>query len=534
MRRVVRWSVFSAMGLGAMSALGVAAFSLSIPRGEMIVDGIPERLVSVDVATSAPEPERLIPTLGELEAEDDEGIEEVKPEPAPEPVAKKKADHVSESAGVLSALRDAGDLDGVFGSSGLDAGLTGGIGGLIGAKGTVIGSGGLGSRGRGLGGGGSVGYGSGRVVHHGGSDRAAPIPRAAPAPRAVTRARPTLRAGMTDDNMDFEKYLGSLRGAPARGTVRLKVDDRRWITVLDAAGNPVPDARVDVLDRKRDEVVWRGRTYGDGTTAFYPDQVGIRGDMLVQVRGAGDYQALRWDGEQDMRIELDRLANLDDRVAIDVALIIDTTGSMGDEIDQIKATLLAVASEVEHMQRPVDLRWGAVLYRDRGDAYVTRKIAFDGDMESFEKEIRRVRANGGGDGPESLNAGVRKAVNGLEWRRGAARIGFLIADAEPHMDYQDIDYAQTSQEALEDGIKIHTVAASGLNAVGSAVFRQIAQLTRGKFIFIEYGSLDASARSHGVSGRVAGNNLDRILFERIEEEVENYGELPDGIAGFGG
>ena len=70
---------------------------------------------------------------------------------------KKQLDkEVAETAGVLGALRDGAELDGVFGSSALDADLTGGIGGLIGAKGTQIGSGGLGSRGSGLGGGGTA------------------------------------------------------------------------------------------------------------------------------------------------------------------------------------------------------------------------------------------------------------------------------------------------------------------------------------------------------------------------------------------
>ena len=72
-------------------------------------------------------------------------------------VKKKELDRqVAENAGVLGALRDAGDLDGMFGTSGLDANLTGGVGGLIGAKGTQIGSGGLGARGSGLGGGGTA------------------------------------------------------------------------------------------------------------------------------------------------------------------------------------------------------------------------------------------------------------------------------------------------------------------------------------------------------------------------------------------
>lgn len=72
-------------------------------------------------------------------------------------VQKRELDRqVAENAGVLGALRESGELDGMFGSSGLDANLTGGIGGLIGAKGTQIGSGGLGSRGSGLGGGGTA------------------------------------------------------------------------------------------------------------------------------------------------------------------------------------------------------------------------------------------------------------------------------------------------------------------------------------------------------------------------------------------
>ena len=63
---------------------------------------------------------------------------------------------IAENAGVLGAMREGSELDGVFGSSGLSSDIAGGIGGLIGAKGTQIGSGGLGSRGSGLGGGGTA------------------------------------------------------------------------------------------------------------------------------------------------------------------------------------------------------------------------------------------------------------------------------------------------------------------------------------------------------------------------------------------
>jgi len=94
------------------------------------------------------------------------------------------------------------------------------------------------------------------------------------------------------------------------------------------------------------------------------------------------------------------------------------------------------------------------------------------------------------------------------------------------MDYEgDILYPETLRAAVAAGIRIHAVAASGLSAGGTAVFRQLAQFTRGQFIFIEYGgSIEAAALSHGVEGEVASNNLDAILLDRIRWEVEHWGE----------
>jgi hypothetical protein len=67
------------------------------------------------------------------------------------------------------------------------------------------------------------------------------------------------------------------------------------------------------------------------------------------------------------------------------------------------------------------------------------------------------------------------------------------------------------------------VAASGLDEVGTLLFRQVAQLRRGKFILIEYGSVAASAESHRVQGKVESNNLDEILYAQIRDELAGWG-----------
>jgi hypothetical protein len=73
-------------------------------------------------------------------------------------MAKAELDkEIAETSGVLGALRESGDLDGVLGNTGLSQSILGGIGGLLGAKGVQYGSNGLSSRGSGLGGGGTAG-----------------------------------------------------------------------------------------------------------------------------------------------------------------------------------------------------------------------------------------------------------------------------------------------------------------------------------------------------------------------------------------
>ena len=70
----------------------------------------------------------------------------------------------------------------------------------------------------------------------------------------------------------------------------------------------------------------------------------------------------------------------------------------------------------------------------------------------------------------------------------------------------------------------HGLAGGDALEPGLRQLRQLAQLTRGKFIFIEYGGTQATAESHGVTGPVAGgNNLDDIIAREITAEIEGWG-----------
>ncbi len=352
---------------------------------------------------------------------------------------------------------------------------------------------------------------------------------AARAPIAGQNASP-LRAGSTDDNANFEAFLTFL-GKRTKGLgkriQKLDVSDRRSIRVIDRDGRIVPGAQVHLIDEGADKVIWQGRTYGDGCLPFYPKLTpgGKPGPLLCEVRYGDDFARQRWDSEGEIyTLRLSDTSRETEDVELDVVFLIDTTGSMGDEIAAIKATLLSLTDRLEGLGREFALRYGAVLYRDLGDDYVTKAHPFTLDIETFDKALQEIVAKGGGDAPESLNQGLAVAVAGMQWKPGAAKLIFLIADAPPHMDYaNDIPYGRSLEAAVGRGIRIHSVAASGLDAAGTFAFRQFAQFTRGKFIFIEYGDLKKTAESHGVKGQVTGNNLDAILFEQIHAEIANWG-----------
>lgn len=377
----------------------------------------------------------------------------------------------------------------------------------------------------------SVGLGGGAGTRMRAADESTPADPSGPTadPAGPPRTGP-LRAGSTDDNRDHDAFVTYLaeKAEPFAGEFQpLDVADRRTIAVVERDGTPIPAARVDVVDPYRDTVLWRGTTYGDGTLPFYPSLLPADAprSWMLEIRAGENFARHLWNGEGERCTAiLPRYDDATPEVQLDVVLLLDTTGSMSDELSRIKKSLRGVTEKLGELDREFDLRYGAVLYRDLGDAYVTKTHAFTADLTAFDKAMQEVEAHGGGDVAEALNQGLAVAVDGMAWRGGAAKLIFLIADAPPHMDYdKDVPYADSLVASVARGIRIHAVAASGLPEAGTVVFRQLAHFTRGKFIFVEYGGdVVKSAKAHDVTAPVKSNNLDDILYEQIRAEITGW------------
>ncbi|MCK6570611.1 VWA domain-containing protein [Myxococcota bacterium] len=303
-----------------------------------------------------------------------------------------------------------------------------------------------------------------------------------------------LEGGEIDDNADFEAFLAYLERADAAVGAdpmvhHVDVSTRHLITVRDAAGDTVPDATVRLLIDDDTRVTW-GRTRADGRFAFFPGAYDASADKyLVQVERAGltASATLRAD---DATLEIALPEDLEPAAPrLDVAFVIDCTGSMGEEIGRIKATITEIAGRIAADESHPDLRFGLVAYRDMGDAFVTRAVDFTDDVQAFQGAIDGLQANGGGDFPEALNEALHETMRGLAWRQDdALRLTFVVADAPAHhYEQAPYTYDRAMLDAATMGVKVFPVASGGSDPVAELQFRQLAQFSLGHFVFITEG-----------------------------------------------
>jgi hypothetical protein len=335
---------------------------------------------------------------------------------------------------------------------------------------------------------------------------------------------PNLRAGSVDDNANWDDYLLYLLQAQGWGLGVHEVDvrGRHRFFVENAQGQPVLGARLEVREEDG-ELLTQAQTGADGVAYFFAAETeGQRSSFEARVSKGSAQSILQISSEErDHRIRLDASAR-PQPILLDILFLVDSTGSMGDEIDQLKENMISVAERISGLPGSPDLRFGLTTYRDRGDLFTSRTFDFTPDVEAFTQALRQVEADAGGDYPESLNEGLHDALHLPEWRvEDTVSLLFLVADAPPHLDYpQDYDYAQEMVVASAHGIKIFTLASSGLDDQGEYIFRQLAQYSGGKFIFLTYGAEGAPGdeTSHHVND-YSVLSLDDLIVRLVQEQL---------------
>jgi hypothetical protein len=352
-----------------------------------------------------------------------------------------------------------------------------------------------------------------------------------------------LQAGSIDDGADFDAYITyrnriATAGVPVRP---LDVDAPTVISVTGSNGMPVLDAAVTVFVAGSDQqgqTIESGvalRTTADGTTRFLPDAHAELADVPTAGDGPFDVTVTVGDttttttferGEARVEITVDAPGGIDGSVPVDVHFLLDATGSMDDEIDRLRTNMVAIAEQIDALPSDPDVRFGMTVYRDEGDLFVSRTFDLTDDLSSFLEALDDVVADGGGDYPEALDEALADALRLPEWRRdGAVELIVLIADAPPQVGRAvDMPYTDSALLALERGVKILPVAASGTDDQAEYVFRELAYVTGGRFVFLSYGVDGSGGTATGEGSDITPDDydqlpLDQLVVRLVEDEI---------------
>jgi uncharacterized protein YegL len=172
---------------------------------------------------------------------------------------------------------------------------------------------------------------------------------------------------------------------------------------------------------------------------------------------------------------------------IEVVFVLDTTSSMSGLIQAAKEKIWSIATTMASAQENPDIKMGLVAFRDRGDAYITRVFELSDDLDSMYASLMDFRAQGGGDGPESVNQALYDAIHKVSWSNDSNvyKVVFLVGDAPPHMDYRnDVKYPVTLAAAARKGIVVNAIQ-SGQHQFTRPAWQEIASLGHGEYFQVE-------------------------------------------------
>lgn len=299
-------------------------------------------------------------------------------------------------------------------------------------------------------------------------------------------------------------------------------ENRYSLIIKDNSGQPIEDAEV-VLKGADGSKVWTARSDNFGRAELFS---GLFGESQPPASAVIHYQnqTLTIDevtpfeqGINEVNFPVARIS----ADAVDVMLVVDATGSMGDELEYLKKELYDVLDRA-NASAVVPLRTASVFYRDQGDEYITRNNAFTNNVSATVDFVKEQQASGGGDFPEAVHTALREAVEQGSWSSHArARILFLILDAPPHED-SEVRKAMRdiTRTAAMKGIKIIPITASGIDKSTEFLMRFLSISTNGTYVFITNHSGIGNEHLEATVGEYEVEYLNDLMVRLIQKYSE--------------
>jgi Mg-chelatase subunit ChlD len=160
--------------------------------------------------------------------------------------------------------------------------------------------------------------------------------------------------------------------------------------------------------------------------------------------------------DRDIASRIDELMARKRGASLDLVLCIDTTDTMINEVEALRAKLPALLAK--RSRDFPSFRLGLVVFKDYFEEYLYKRFDFTRDLASFSANLEALHCGGGRDIPEAVYEALYAASTEFPWE-AQARLVILVGDAPPHpLPRGSIGEPDVDEAAAQARIEIDAVA----------------------------------------------------------------------------
>ncbi|MBN2346152.1 MAG: VWA domain-containing protein [Candidatus Aminicenantes bacterium] len=174
---------------------------------------------------------------------------------------------------------------------------------------------------------------------------------------------------------------------------------------------------------------------------------------------------------------------------IQLAILLDTSGSMDGLIDQARSRIWRIVNELASARRngqPARLQVALYEYGQSGipaaNGYLRRIVPLSEDLDRISEELFKLRTNGG---EEYCGRVIQAAVHGLEWSAGGRDLKMIVIAGNEPFTQGPTDYRLSCREAISRGIVVNTIFCGDYREGVRTDWKAGADLADGQYLAID-------------------------------------------------
>ncbi len=211
---------------------------------------------------------------------------------------------------------------------------------------------------------------------------------------------------------------------------------------------------------------------------------------------------------------------------VDLVIVLDTSGSMEDLLDSVRARVWDIVNELGRMTPQPELRVGLVSFGSPGPAteeegFVALRSDLTSDLDHLYGELMALRTDGG---EEYVGWALQTAVERMSWSPDpeGLRLLFIAGNESADQAVDQVDFRVVAESARRADILINALYAGSREAAPGEKWPEVARAGGGNF----------SAIDPSLSLAQIATPLDQTLLDLNARLNETY--LPYGEAGEAG